>query len=87
MKKKTGRNRGFVNSYKEGFDMSKLKHYRIDQVAEFIQKSPRTVRRLIEDGKLEAHNPNPGKQGIRIPAESLEKYLNLYKIPAEKWSE
>lgn len=48
---------------------------------EILSVSRRTIYRLLVAGELTAHNDMPGKNGIRISAKSLEKYLNKYELP------
>ncbi len=76
--------KGFI---KWGDGMIKPALYRIDQVTEILNCSRRTVYRLLADGKLIAHNDNPGKQGTKIIASSVEKYIESFKLPKEYFNE
>ena len=61
--------------------------YRIDEVAEILSMSKRSVYRLLEEGKLIAHCNNPGKSEIRITVKSVEAYLEKYELPPEYFSD
>jgi len=52
----------------------RTKPYTIDEAAEHLQLSTRTVRRYIADGKLEAKRI--GKRAIRIKASSVANIGN-----------
>lgn len=51
------------------------------KVALMLDISKSKVYQLIHDGKLKAHNPQPGKKGIRIYTSSVEEYIVKYAIP------
>ena len=57
--------------------------YKIDEVAEMLNISKRSVYRLLTDGKLIAHSNTPGKTEIRILASSVDEYLEKYQLPSE----
>ncbi|PIU58327.1 MAG: hypothetical protein COS89_00930 [Deltaproteobacteria bacterium CG07_land_8_20_14_0_80_38_7] len=64
-------------SFKEVNGMKRL--YRVDEVGEMLSVSTKTVRRLISRGELIGHNDSPGRRGLRVTVESLEKYIERYK--------
>lgn len=57
--------------------------YRIEQVAEILNISKRTVYRLLIEGKLVAHSSTPGKSEIKILAESVDEYLQKYQLSSD----
>ena len=56
--------------------------YRIDEVAEILSVSRRTVYRLLAEGKLVAHSRKPGKSGMRITAWSIREFISKYELPS-----
>jgi len=48
--------------------------YTVEEVAEILGKSPRTVWRLISEGKLIVHRDH----GTRVTAASVVAYLEKY---------
>lgn len=64
--------------------------YSPEEVGHILSKSTRTILELVRDGKLiaadsAAANGRKASSGIRITAESLEKYRQSIIIPAEAW--
>jgi excisionase family DNA binding protein len=57
--------------------------YRIDEVAEILNVSRRTVYRLLEEGVLIGHKRNPMKAGMRITVDSVERFLKKYELPPD----
>jgi len=57
--------------------------YRIDEVAEILGVSRRTVYYLLEEGKLIGHNDKPEVSGIRILGSSIEEYVKRYQLPRD----
>ena len=55
---------------------STLKFFTIDQVAEFLSLSPRSVRRLIEDHQLSAHRFG---RAVRIAETDLRAYIATHR--------
>jgi excisionase family DNA binding protein len=51
------------------------------RVAGILNCSDRLVYQMVQDGKLEAYRI--GKSGIRIPEESVLKYLAKHKVDPE----
>ncbi|MEK7680140.1 MAG: helix-turn-helix domain-containing protein [Deltaproteobacteria bacterium] len=64
--------------------MSKLL-YRIDEVSKMIARSRSGVYELLKRGELMAHNPNPGRKGLRVTAESINVYLEKHKISIDEF--
>lgn len=59
--------------------------YRVDETAELLRVSTRTVYRLIAEGALQAFRVRCKDQSpIRIPAKSIEEYI---KFGTESYSE
>jgi excisionase family DNA binding protein len=62
---------------KEGCDMEDLeRHYTLQDVADRMQVSVRTIQRWISSGKLRAvelPSGKYGKRGVRIPASALKE--------------
>jgi len=55
----------------------------VGKVAEALEYSPRTIERMIKDGRLEAYSP--GSDGnYRIPLDSLEKYMLGRRVATTK---
>jgi excisionase family DNA binding protein len=53
--------------------MSKHRHLlTVDQVAGFLAVSPKTVRRMIKDGRLPYHRISGG---VRVSAADLDGYI------------
>ncbi|MBI5885299.1 MAG: helix-turn-helix domain-containing protein [Deltaproteobacteria bacterium] len=63
--------------------MSKLL-YRVDEVSKMIARSRSGIYDLLKRGELIAHNPNPGRKGLRVTAESIDAYVAKYKIPTDE---
>jgi len=59
--------------------------YRIDEVSKMISRSRSGIYELLKRGELIAHNPNPGRKGLRITAESINDFLVRYKIPTDEF--
>lgn len=57
--------------------------YRIDEVAEILSISRRTVYRLLTEGKLKGHSNDPGKAEIRVTVASVKEYLERYELPTD----
>jgi excisionase family DNA binding protein len=57
--------------------------YRVDEVAEMLSMSKRSVYYLLDQGELEGHNDSPGKRGLRVTGESILRYVERYKIRVE----
>lgn len=57
--------------------------YRVDEVAEILSMSKRSVYYLLDQGELEGHNDSPNKRGLKITGESVWKYVEKYKIKSE----
>jgi len=55
---------------------SSMKFYTIDQVADFVEVSPRTVRRWIEKGLLVAHRINGL---VRISDADFQAFLTAHR--------
>lgn len=58
--------------------------YRIDEVSKMISRSRSGVYELLKRGELIAHNPNPGRKGMRITAESIDAFLTKHKISPDE---
>ena len=57
-----------------------MKHLlRLDEAAELLSVSARTVRRLIDEGRLIAMRLSTGNSPIRIPSEEVEAYIEAQK--------
>ncbi len=52
---------------------------RVDEVAEYLQVSCRTVYRLIDEGFLEAFRVSTGNSALRVTAEALTAYEDRQK--------
>lgn len=59
--------------------------YTPTEVALVLGCSERKVVDLVRDGKLLAAGDNPGCKGIRIPASSLDEYIDSITIEPEFW--
>jgi len=57
--------------------------YRIDEVADILSVSRRTVYRLLAEGKLKGHSRNPRKPGMRITAWSVKEFIKKYELPPD----
>ncbi len=64
--------------------MSKLL-YRIDEVSKMIARSRSGIYELLKRGELIAHNPNPGRKGLRVTADSIDAFLAKHKIPTNEF--
>lgn len=64
--------------------MSKLL-YRVDEVSKMISRSRSGIYELLKRGELIAHNPKPGRKGLRVTAESINAFLEKYKIPTNEF--
>lgn len=60
--------------------------YRIDEVAKMIARSRSGVYELLKRGELIAHNPNPGRKGLRITAESINAFVAKHSIPNDEFN-
>jgi len=60
--------------------------YRIDEVAQMISRSRSGVYELLKRGELIAHNPKPGRKGMRVTAESIDAFLAKHKIPTDEFN-
>jgi len=56
--------------------------YRVDEVAEILSISRRTVYRLFAEGRLVGHSRKPGKAGMRITAWSVTEFISKYEFPS-----
>ena len=65
--------------------MSKLL-YRIDEVSKMISRSRSGVYELLKRGELIAHNPNPGRKGLRVTAKSINCFLEKYTISTREFN-
>ena len=54
--------------------------YRIDEVAEMLSMSRRSVYRLLDAGELDGHNDSPGTKGLKVTGESILRYVDKYKL-------
>lgn len=61
--------------------------YRVDEVAEMLSMSKRSVYRLLDQGELEGHNDSVNKKGLKITGESVWKYVEKHKIKMEGMGE
>lgn len=59
--------------------------YRIDEVAKMIARSRSGIYELLKRGELIAHNPKPGRKGLRVTAESLNGFVAKHKIPTDEF--
>lgn len=59
--------------------------YRVDEVAKMISRSRSGVYELLKRGELIAHNPNPGRKGLRITVESINSFVGKYRIPKNEF--
>ena len=50
---------------------------------EILNCSRRTVYYLLEVGELVGHNDKPGKNGLRVVASSVDKYVERYELPQD----
>ena len=64
--------------------MSKLL-YRIDEVAKMLARSRSGIYDLLKRGELIAHNPKPGRKGLRVTAESINAFVEKHKIPTDEF--
>lgn len=58
--------------------------YRVDEVAKMIARSRSGIYELLKRGELIAHNPKPGRKGLRITAESINVFVAKHKIPTDE---
>jgi excisionase family DNA binding protein len=63
--------------------MTKPLLIKIGRVAVILDCSVSTVRRLIRQGELVSHNNHRGLKGTRITTESVEIYVEKYKISTD----
>ena len=57
-------------------------NYSVDEVAEILEVSPRTVRNLTSRGRLPGSyklDPLKEKSSFRIPKSDLENYIRMQK--------
>jgi len=60
-----------------------MKVYRVEQVAEILQASPRHVQRLIRLGRLQATDIGAGKtKNYRISRADLEAFIDERRQPS-----
>ena len=59
--------------------------YRIDEVSKMISRSRSGVYELLKRGELIAHNPNPGRKGLRVTADSIDVFLAKHKILTDEF--
>jgi excisionase family DNA binding protein len=56
--------------------IEEMELYTVDECAELLKCSGKTIRRLLEKKKLQAFDIGAGERKIyRIPAEELERFL------------
>jgi excisionase family DNA binding protein len=53
-----------------------LRPYRVGAL---LDVSLRQVYRLVEEGKLQAHNDSPGRRGMRIMTDSVRNYIEKHR--------
>lgn len=51
-----------------------------------ISRSRSGVYELLKRGELTAHNPNPGRKGLRVTAESIDAYVAKHKIATDEFN-
>ncbi len=61
--------------------MEKAKNLRVDQVAERLNCSPRSVYRLIVDGALPAFRI---RSSLRVPVDAVEAYIGRQILEFQK---
>ena len=49
------------------------------RVAVILDMTVRHVYRLVEEGRLEAHNDSPGRRGMRIMTDSVRIYIEKHR--------
>lgn len=59
--------------------------YRVDEVSKMISRSRSGIYELLKRGELIAHNPNPGRKGLRITADSIKEFLAKHMIPTDEF--
>lgn len=59
--------------------------YRIDEVSKMISRSRSGIYELLKRGELIAHNPKPGRKGLRVTAESIDAFVSKYRIPTNEF--
>lgn len=59
--------------------------YRIDEVAKMIARSRSGIYELLKHGELIAHNPNPGRKGLRVTADSIDAFVTKHRIPTDEF--
>lgn len=59
--------------------------YRVDEVSKMIARSRSGIYELLKRGELMAHNPKPGRKGLRVTAESVNGFLERHKIPTDEF--
>lgn len=59
--------------------------YRIDEVSKMIARSRSGIYELLKRGELIAHNPKPGRKGLRVTADSIDVFLAKHKIPTDEF--
>jgi len=69
------------------FEWESKQLLRVDEVRRILDKSERTIYRLIADGELRAYNPNFGKRGLRIFSASLKAHLEKHTIDPAHFDE
>jgi len=66
--------RADINAYKrEILESSVL--VRLEDAAEILAISPRTLARRVEDGRIAPYNDNPTRKGMRFLASELQRYV------------
>ncbi len=53
-----------------------MRPYRVAIVLDMLV---RHVYRLVEEGRLEAHNDSPGRRGMRIMTDSAKNYIEKHR--------
>lgn len=48
---------------------------RLEEAADILAVSPRTLRRRVEEGRIPSYNDNQTKKGIRFLASELQEYV------------
>lgn len=59
--------------------------YRIDEAAKMIARSRSGVYELLKRGELIAHNPKPGRKGMRVTADSINAFVAKHSIPSDEF--
>lgn len=59
--------------------------YRVNEVSMMISRSRSGIYELLKQGELIAHNPSPGRKGLRVTAESIDSYVKKHRIPTDEF--